>query len=128
MYNDFEEGNVTIETYFDTQTGVLVESIQKHPLSEYEIQAKLKDTSVWVVTELPSPSPKETPLPSRTAAESPDPTDIIPTPNPSTSITPTPESKPGIFLPFETLYMIIAVIVVLVTLAVLAVAFKRKKK
>ena len=128
MYNDLEEGDVTIETYFDKQTGILVESIQKHPLSDYEIQATLKDTSVWIVTELPSPSPNETPLPTQTAAESPGPTDIVPAPSPSTSITPTPESKPGIFLPFETLYIILAVIVVFVTVAVIAVAFKRKKK
>lgn len=115
--------DVTVETYFDKQTGILVESIQKHPPTDYEIQVTLKDTSVWIVTELPSPSPTETPSPSQTATESPS-----PTPSPSTSITPTPEPKPGIFLPFETLYVIIAVIIVVVAVTVLAVAVKRRKK
>jgi len=128
MYNDLKEEDVTIETYFDKQTGVLVESIQKHPPADYEIQATLTDTNVWIVTEFPSPSPTETTSPSQTATESPSPTPSVPTPSPSTSITPTPESKPGIFLPFETLYVIIAVIVVVVVVAVLAVAFKRRKK
>ena len=126
-YNDLKEEDVTIETYFDKQTGVLVESIQKHPPSAYEIQATLKDTSVWIVTELPSPSPTETPSPSQPTAESPSPTVIVPTPIPSTSITPNPDSKPGIFLSFETLYAIIAVIVVFVIVAVIAVAIKRRK-
>jgi len=128
MYNDLKEEDVTIETYFDKQTGVLVESIQKHPPTDYEIQATLKDTNVWIVTELPSPSPTETPSPSQTATESPSPTPSVPTPSPSTSITPTPESKPGIFLPFETLYVIIAVILVIVLVGGLAVALKKRKK
>lgn len=127
MYNDLQEEDVTIETYFDKQTGVLVESIQKHPPTDYEIHATLTDTNVWIVTEFPTTSPTETPSPSQTATESPSPTPSVQTPSPSTSITPTPESKPGIFLPFETLYVIIAVIVVVVAVAVLAVALKRRK-
>jgi hypothetical protein len=124
MY-DLTEENVIIETYFDKQTGVLVESIQKHPPTDYEIHATLTDTNVWLVTEeSASPSPIE---PSQTATESPSPTPSVQTPSPFTSITPTPESKPGIFLTFETLYVIIAVIVVVVAVAVLAVALKRRK-
>ncbi len=127
MY-DLTEEDVTIETYFDKQTGVLVESIQKRPSTGYEIHATLTDSNVWVVTESPSASPTETPSPSQTATESPSPTPSVSTPSPSTSITPTPESKPGIILPFETLYVIIAVIVVVVAVAVLTVALKRRKK
>jgi hypothetical protein len=127
MY-DLTEEDVTIETYFDKQTGVLVESIQKRLSADYEIHATLTDTNVWIVTE--SPSPTETPSPSQTATESPNPTPTVnvPTPSPSPSITPTPESKPGIFLSFETLYVIIAVIVVVVAVTVLAVALKRRKR
>jgi len=131
VYTDLKDEDVTIETYFDKQTGVLVESIQKHPPTDYEIQATLNKTNVWIVTEGPFPSPTETPSPSQTATESlgPTPTVNVPTPSPSTSITPTPESKPGIFLPFEALYVIIAVIIVVVALlVVLAVVFKRRKK
>ena len=130
VYNDLKEEDVTIETYFDKQTGVLVESIQKHPPTDYEIHAKLTDTNVWIVTEFPSPSPTETSSPSQTATESlgPTPTVNVPTPSPSTSITPTPESKPGIFLSFETLYVIFVVIVVVVVVAVLAVVLKKRKK
>ena len=128
MYNDLEEEDVTIETYFDKQTGILVESIQKHPPTDYEIQATLKDTNAWIVTELPSPSPTETPPPGQTSTENPSPTHSVPTPSPSTSITPTPESKPGIFLPFETLYVIVAVITAVVAVAILAVSLKRRKK
>jgi hypothetical protein len=125
---DLTEEDVVIETYFDKETGVLVESIQKRPSTGYEIHAILTDTNVWIVTESPSASPTETPSPSLTATESPSPTPIVSTPSPSTSITPTPESKPGIFLPFDTLYVIIAIIVVVSAVAVLAVALKRRKK
>jgi hypothetical protein len=127
-YNDLQEEDVTIETYFDKQTGVLVESIQKNPPADYEIHATLTDTNVWLVTESPATSPTETTSPSQTATESPSPTPSVQTPSPSASITPTPESKSGIFLTFETLYAIIAVIVVVVVVAVLAVALKRRKK
>jgi hypothetical protein len=125
---DLEEEDVTVETYFDKETGVLVESIQKRLATDYEIRATLIDSNVWVVTESPSASPTETPSPSQTATESPSPTPSVSTPSPSPSVTPTPESKPGIFLPFETLYVIIAVIVVVVAVAVLAVLLKRRKK
>ena len=130
MYNDWEEEDLVIETYFDKQTGVLVESIQRHPPTGHEIQIRLTETNVWMVAEVSFPFPTETPSPSQTATGSPTPTPTanVPTPSPSTSGTPTPESKPGIFLPFETMYAIIAVIVVVVVVAVLAVALKRRKK
>ena len=130
LYNDLTEEDVIIETYFDKQTGVLVESIQKRSSTDYEIHATLTDTNVWTVTEYSSASPTETPSPSQTATETPNPTSTVngPTPVASASVTPTPESEPGIFLTFETLYGIIAVIVVVATVAVLAVALKRRKK
>ena len=60
MFEHLNYEDVTVETYFDKQTGVLVESTQKHPPTDYEIQATLKDTNVWIITEFPSPSPTET--------------------------------------------------------------------
>lgn len=130
IYNDLEEADLAVETYFDKQTGALVESIQKHTPTGHEIRVTLKETNVWLVAEVSFPFPTETPSPSQTATGSPTPTPTVnvPTPSPSTSVTPTPESKPGIFLPFEALYAIIAVIVVVVVVAVLAVALKRRKK
>ena len=128
IYNDLEAADLTVETYFDKQTGVLVESIEKHPPTGYEIQAKLKETNIWIVTDTPSSSPTVTPSRSQTPTESPSPTHNVPTPPPSASVTPTPESKPGIFLTFEILYLMIAIIIAVAAVAVVTIVLKRRKQ
>jgi hypothetical protein len=51
-----------------------------------------------------------------------------PSPSPPQQPTETPESKPGLFLPMETPYVIVAVIIVVVVATVLAVALRKRKK
>ena len=124
-YNDLNDEDITIETYFDKEIGVLVEAIQKDTSTNHEIHLTLKDTNVWTVTE---PTPTPTPLPTQPATGSPTPTPSSPTPTPSASSTPTPDSNSGIFLSYEMLYVIIGVIAVVVAGTVLAVVLKRRKK